>query len=401
MWFFVDRVWSPLSGTHFSDLYPSWYGSKELLLHGRDPYGPAVTREIQEWIDGRALDEEIRLHPRNEHRFAYPLYVAFVLAPTVRLPYSKVESLFRWIMPALVLVSAPLWIMGLCWNCSRTMLGSLTLLSFGSFPALESIYLQQPAVLGTALLAGCGAALGGGHLFLAGTLLAMSTIKPQLTAVLAIWLLLWAFSDWRSRKQLVWGFAITMLALMGISEVLLPGWTREFADGVFAYQRYTGNFSIMVLFLGKFCGPVASIAIAAGLAYVVWHTRHEPVASDRFRFTLCSVVTVTVVLLPTIYPTGQLLLLPAVFWLLQSFPAIWAKGYASRLAYVSAFSLIVWPWVGSLALMLGRLLVPAVMLRQFWIVPLSTLLLVPPAMLVMFVILTPAMFRDNTETSSS
>ncbi|MGD1006096.1 MAG: hypothetical protein ABR980_02565, partial [Ignavibacteriaceae bacterium] len=30
-----------------SDLYPRWLGSREALLHHRDPYGADVTREIQ------------------------------------------------------------------------------------------------------------------------------------------------------------------------------------------------------------------------------------------------------------------------------------------------------------------------------------------------------------------
>jgi glycosyl transferase family 87 len=401
MWFFVDRVWAPPNEIHFSDLYPSWYGSKELLLHGRDPYGPAVTREIQAWTDGHALDAEITLGTRNEHRFAYPLYLTFVLAPTVRLPYPKVQRLFRWIMAALVLLSVPLWIMALRWNCSRTVLGSLTLLSFGSFPALESIYLQQPVVLATALLAGSAAALTTGHLFLAGALLAFATIKPQLTGLLVMWLMLWAFSDWRARKRLVWGFAITMLALIGASELFLPGWIREFAAGVLAYQRYTGNFSILTLYFGTFGSTLASVALAAGLACVALQMRHEPGGSDGFSLAFCLVLTATLVVIPTIYPTGQLLLLPPTFWFLKHFPFIWANGYASRLACVAVLGLIVWPWVGCSVFMLAHFAVPAILIRQFWIVPVSTLLLVPSAMLVLFSILTPAMLRARTKTPAS
>ncbi len=32
---------------NLSDLYPRWLGARELLLHGRDPYSPEITREIQ------------------------------------------------------------------------------------------------------------------------------------------------------------------------------------------------------------------------------------------------------------------------------------------------------------------------------------------------------------------
>src|ERR1700683_986511 len=36
-----------------TDLYPRWYGARELLLHHRDPYSADVTREIQLAYEGR------------------------------------------------------------------------------------------------------------------------------------------------------------------------------------------------------------------------------------------------------------------------------------------------------------------------------------------------------------
>jgi len=41
---------------NLSDLYPRWLGARELLLHGRDPYSPEITREIQRGYYGRELD---------------------------------------------------------------------------------------------------------------------------------------------------------------------------------------------------------------------------------------------------------------------------------------------------------------------------------------------------------
>ncbi len=52
MWAYVLIVW-PESATRLSDLYPRWYGSRELLLHGRNPYSSDVSREIQVWQRGR------------------------------------------------------------------------------------------------------------------------------------------------------------------------------------------------------------------------------------------------------------------------------------------------------------------------------------------------------------
>jgi len=396
MWFYVDRVWSPPSEMHFSDLYPRWYGSRELLLHGRDPYGPDVTWEIASWTYGNAVESERGQGNQGEDRldyplFAYPLYVAFILSPTVWLPYSKVESLFRLIMPALAFVSVPLWISALRWKCNWSTIGALALLSFGSFPTLENIYMQQPALLAAAFLAASAAALASNRLFLAGTLLAWGTIKPQFIFLLVPWLMLWAFSDWKSRKKLVQGFGITMFLLAGVSELFLPGWIREFIEGAFAYHHYTGNFSILTLLFRKSGGAVVSIGLVAGLALCTWQLRHEHAGSDRFNVALCLVFVVTLLIIPTMYPTGQILLLPCVFFALKKFSTIWAEGRSARLAHVAVCALIGWQWVGSSALMLAALTTPAATIRKLWVIPVSPLPLVPPAVLVLFSILAASM----------
>ena len=67
MWLHVDRVIvghqvseAARLGTprgNLSDLYPVWYGSRELFLHGRNPYSAEVTREIQAGYYGRPIEQ--------------------------------------------------------------------------------------------------------------------------------------------------------------------------------------------------------------------------------------------------------------------------------------------------------------------------------------------------------
>jgi hypothetical protein len=386
MWFFVARVWAPPLQSHFSDLYPRWYGSRALLVDHRDPYSAAVTSEIQTLAYGRAA------HPgesRDEERFAYPLYIALLLAPTVGLPFARVESVFLFLLPVLAVLSVLLWVAMLGWRCPKATLGALVLLSLGNFPMLESIYLEQPGLLAAALLAGAGAALASGRMGLAGALLALATIKPQLSVPLAIWLLLWACWEWRSRARLVLSFALTMLVLAGVSELLLPGWVTEFLAGLAAYQHYTGNFSILTLLFSNLGTAFAGIGLAGALALVASQMRLESAGSDRFNYGFVMVLTVTVVAMPTLYPTGQVVLLPAIFLLLQHRQPVWAAGRARRLGLVAVFSLIAWPWVGSLAYLLASLAVPLSSLRRLWIVPVASILLIPLALLIMLASLAP------------
>ncbi len=226
-----------------------------------------------------------------------------------------------------------------------------------------------------------------------GVLLALGTIKPQLSGLPAVCLLVWAILDWNSRQRLAWGFAITMALLAGVSELLVPGWIRQFVAGLIAYQRYTGNTSIFTLFFGHAGGAITSAALLLWMAYVCWRLRRESAASDGFAFALCLVLLVTVLIIPTMYPTGQVVLLPAMFWLLREAGAIWAAGRWARLSYVAVWALVSWQWVGAVAAMIATWLFPLDLVRRFWIVPVSTILLIPLALLIPFFILAPSVMR--------
>src|SRR5271155_3431642 len=51
---------------NFSDLFPRWLGTRELLLNGRDPYSPEITREIQRGYYGRPIDSSRAADPIDE-----------------------------------------------------------------------------------------------------------------------------------------------------------------------------------------------------------------------------------------------------------------------------------------------------------------------------------------------
>src|ERR1700752_5105564 len=120
MWLYVGRVLVPqqkeyavsrdLPRGNLSDLYPRWLGARELLLHGRDPYSAELTRQIQSGYYGRPLDLGRPNDPHDQEAFAYPLYVVFVLAPTVKLPFSVGQELFRWLLAGLTVFSVFLWL---------------------------------------------------------------------------------------------------------------------------------------------------------------------------------------------------------------------------------------------------------------------------------------------------
>src|SRR5215469_14148774 len=122
---------------NLSDLYPVWLGSRELLLERKNPYGQEVTRAIQAGYYGRALDPLRKQDPTNQQAFAYPVYVAFLLAPTLKLPFPEVQALFRWLLAFVTGLSVFLWLRFLLWRPGWTIKASLVVLALGTFAAVQ------------------------------------------------------------------------------------------------------------------------------------------------------------------------------------------------------------------------------------------------------------------------
>ena len=72
-------------------------------------------------------------------------------------------------------------------------------MTLSSYAVLEGLYAGQMGLLVGFLLAASLAALVEGRFFLAGSLLALTLIKPQMMALVVVYLLLWSFAQWRVR----------------------------------------------------------------------------------------------------------------------------------------------------------------------------------------------------------
>src|SRR5207244_8068584 len=172
--------------------------------------------------------------------------------------------------------------------------------TLGSFPFIQGLKLQQLSLLVCALLAACAAAVASGAFIIAGILLAVATIKPQLTGILAAWLLLWAIADWGSRKRLVVSFVVTMAILLAGSEILLPGWIGRFRAAAADYWQYTGGGkSILDVGLSAALGKPIAVILVIALAVLCWRVRREPADSPAFARATTLVLAVNIVGIPT------------------------------------------------------------------------------------------------------
>ena len=109
-------------------------------------------------------------------------------------------------------------------------------------------------------------------------------------------------------------------------------------------------------------------------------------------FASCLVLSTSLVVIPTMYPTGQILLIPAAFSLLQNGSEIFGSR-AQKLSSFGALSIVAWPWIGALAVMLLSILIPVNRIRAHWLIPVSTLLVTPAMVLVALAIRAPDVLK--------
>ena len=363
---------------NLSDLYPRWLGTRELLLRHRDPYSAEVTQEIQSGYYGRPLDSTRPNDPKDQQAFAYPVYVVFLLAPTIWLPFAMVQKVFVWLLVGLTVASIPIWLRTLEWQVSLPSTLTWIVLALGSFPAIQGFKLQQLTLLIAFFLAAALLLVSRRSFVWAGVLLALASIKPQLVFLVVLWLILWVLGDWRGRQRLLWSYALSMIVLAAGGEFVLPGWIGEFRAATSAYYNYTGGGrSVLDVELTPILGkPLAAILIAA-ILILIWKSRNVAVESSDFRWLLALVLAATLVVIPMFAPYNQLLLLPACMLIVRDLGALWNWHWLSRALVVITGICVFWPWLAAMCLTTALLFFPASSVQKAWPLPLFTSLYIP------------------------
>jgi len=366
---FQDEMGQGLRG-NLSDLYPRWLGARELLVHHRDPYTAEITREIQIGYYGRPLDPTRKNDPIDQQGFAYPIYVVLMLAPTVTLPFPTVHRIVFWLFAVLTTMSVPLWLGTLRWRLSRAETVIAILLTLGCFPAIQGLRLQQLTVLVVALIAGSMYAITRQRFVLAGILLAMASIKPQLVFLLILWLCIWSLGNWRERQRVLWSLVISMSALVVAGELLLPGWISEFRAAVKDYYRYTGGGSSLLNgVLPPLWARIASIVLVGMVLVFAWRNRRASEETPAFQWLLCFTLATTLLVIPMFAPYNQLLLLPGVMMALRARQELLKKSHLSKFFCWMTAASVGFPFLTAAGLVIALAFLPGTTVQKAWGLP--------------------------------
>jgi hypothetical protein len=400
MAWYITVIWSFHQPSQFSDLYAPWWGAHELLLHGRNPYSPTVAHEIQTVIYDAPVTPSADDPSGIGGGFAYPLYTAFLLWPTLYLSFSAAKLIVVWLSLLLTLLSVECWLQSLHWRPAFGLRLTLAFFVLASFPCLEALKLQNLSLFAAALISLGLFLLSTGRLTLAGVVLAFATFKPQFTITLIPWLMLWTAADWRRRRSLAWSFLAGMLVLLSASEALLPGWLHDFVSVIRAYRHYTYGHSILDVWFTPLWGSAAAFVVLAISAALCWPSRSQPASSNRFWLATSLLLAANVVVIPTLAPHAQLLLVPGFFCLLRDWPSPFATKLPIQTFYYAAtvWILLAWSWIAALGLMLAGVHYPTAVLHRFWQVPLYTSPLLPVAL---FLFLSRLLFSSGNMQQSN
>lgn len=335
-----------------ADLVQIWVGVRTTLAGG-DPYSEQVTREIQQIYYGHPIPYS---DPSPSHRFIYPVYTAFVLAPLALLTWNEARLLYLLVMPLVTVISVPLWLRVLNIHTNRRRVSLLAFLTIVSWPVMWSLRECQPTLIVAMLVVTGSFLFVRGQDTAAGLILALATIKPQLVGPLMAWLLLWAILQ--RRWLFILSFCGGVFGLLAGAEWRVPGWIQHWRGAVTSmYFHDTYTRPLFVTLFGARAGAALMTVIAIAGVIALWRLRKCPADSPEFSIAVSLALALSVSLTPgnvaMIY--NQSLLLPGILILVHA-PQ---SSEAANLGRNCALMWLGWGYLAIPLAVLGTMLGPA------------------------------------------
>ena len=333
-----------------ADFYPIWFTAREGLAHHRDPYSPEMTRQIQIGLFGRPLDASNPAAPFDYRAFAYPAFADILFWPFALLPFSVVRIVLALILPVVTALSILLWLRILRLRAGPAILTALILLALSSYAVLGGLFAEQMGLLAGFLLAASLAALVRERLFLSGSLLALTLIKPQMILLITAYLLFWSLARWRARWRFVAGFLFVSGLLLASSLLVWPRWIPEWLGVMFGYRQYSTPPLVWYLLgnqAGSRLGPILIATLLASALALAWRMRHASATSAEFVLTLSLLLAITAItLLPGHAVYDHVVLLPGVILIALSWRDFVVSPPFRVILGVTALA-VFWQWISA------------------------------------------------------
>ena len=366
------------------DFYPIWLVARQTRLEHGDPYSPQMTREIQTGLFGRPLDRSNSNLLADYREFAYPAFTELLLSPTAAVEFPTLRLILAVLLPVLTVASIWMWLRALQWRLPLLWFAVVAVLALCNYAALEAFYAEQPGLIVAFLLASSMLALRRNRLLLAGILLSLTLIKPQMTLLAAFYLVLWSLAD-RRRVRLAVGFLVTTLLMVSVSLWIWPHWMLEWIRVLLGYHRYATP-PLVTLLLGTTAGPylgrVVIFALLSGGILLAWQNRRAHIDSRDFWLTLSVLLAITsVAILPGQAVYDHLILLPGILLLVRDRRALRSLGRIPATLLALGAIVLGWQWIAALGVIAAHVWLSPVKFEAILTLPIRTAASLPFAVL--------------------
>jgi len=317
-----------------NDFIPRWIGTRLYIMEGQSPYSKATTLAIQQYIYNRPARAG-----EDQSYFVYPFYSFVVFIPfAVFENYAMARGVMMAVMEVALLAIAGLGINLARWKISPWMLGLMLLFAALWYHSLRPLINGNPAVLVALFIMVALWAIREQHDVLAGFMLVLATIKPQMVILLIPLILYWALTQ--RRFMLISAFFGIFTLVIAASLLLLPGWPLEFVRQIVVYPNYTLPGSPGAIFKAWLPGIGGQIgwvltAVLGVLLVIEW----IQVAGKDFRWfywTACLTLVITNLIGIRTAVANYIALLPAVLLVF----AIWVERWRLLGRFLTAFSIL-------------------------------------------------------------
>ncbi len=283
--------------------------------------GPYTDFYYMAWQPGRALMQGQNPY-QPPYSALYPLWTIVLGLPFAWLPISAALASWALATQSLALGFLAVVAKSLNWQL-RPVAFALVALSILTFrPSLATILHGQYAFVILFAVALTLFALRRQHYLLAGLLLGMGMVKPQLVFLTVPALLAWTIVQ--RRWSTVAGFLFTSLSALALSLAVLPGWVDDWLSLINQDQLQSRTFlvpSVWGLAHSLTASHWVAIALAlsvvtvAALAWLLWRYRH---IEAYLPFMISATVIVTQIVTPKTWNYDHaMLLLPFLYCLRQ------------------------------------------------------------------------------------
>ena len=213
-----------------ADFIPRWLGVRLLLTEGDSPYSQTTTLAIQKFMYGRPAKPG-----EDQVLFVYPLYSFLVFTPfSLIADYDLVRGLWQTVLQITLILLAIISIRLADWRPLMSSLFLLLVFVLLWYHSVRPLINGNPSIMVAFFTASALLAIAYERDVVAGLLLGLATIKPQVVVLLVPLVLIWALSN--KRWRLIGSTLGTLFFLIILSTALVPDWILQNVRQNLAYR---------------------------------------------------------------------------------------------------------------------------------------------------------------------